>query len=142
LPSYRERWVVVMGRVTVATQWIDFNEPAFRLREMNLQAPNGTGWHRYQIISVVRDDRLAEYQEDLGPREDFSADEFEIPGGVWDSLTGKGEILHTVAELRAYAAAHRQEGSFPSGTSITVVRLCLRPTLPRACMTTGRRSER
>jgi len=79
---------------------------------MNRQTPDGTGWHRYQIISVVRDDRLAEYQEDLGPRENFSADEFEIPGGVWDSLTGKGEILHTVAELQAYAAAHRQEGSF------------------------------
>ena len=104
--------MVVMGQVTVATQWINSNEPAFRLREMNRQAPDGTGWHRYQIISVVRDDRLAEYEEDLGPREGFSADEFEIPGGVWDPATGKGQILHTVAELQAYAAAHRQEGSF------------------------------
>ena len=78
---------------------------------MNRQAPDGTGWHRYQIISVVRDDRLAEYEEDLGPREGFSADEFEIPGGVWDPATGKGQILHTVAELQAYAAAHRQGGS-------------------------------
>ena len=104
--------MVVMGQVTVATQWINSNEPAFRLREMNRQAPSGSGWHRYQIISVVRDDRLAEYEEDLGPREGFSADEFEIPGGVWDPATGKGQILHTVAELQAYAAAHRQEGSF------------------------------
>ena len=72
-------------------------EPCFRLSEINLQA--GHGWHRYQILTVVRADRLARHHVDLGPRELFPCEEFHLIGGfITDD--GKIEIVHTVDELR------------------------------------------
>jgi len=86
-----------------ATITISLDEPAVSLSELNLQAPDSKGWRRYQIIYVVRRDRIAEYREDLGLREAFIANEFRIPGGVYDEKTGAIECLHTVGELRDIA---------------------------------------
>ena len=46
---------------------------------------------------------MAEYREDLGPKESFTADAFRIPGGVWDAKTRRMEVLHSVGELREIA---------------------------------------
>jgi hypothetical protein len=46
---------------------------------------------------------MAEYREDLGAKEDFTADAFRIPGGVWDAATRRMEVLHSVGELREIA---------------------------------------
>ena len=61
---------------------ISYDEPALSLWEGNLQSPGNRGWHRYQIIRVIRKDRPATYREDLGIMEAFAADQFYIPGGV------------------------------------------------------------
>ena len=96
-----------MNKLIGAAIEVHLDEPAFNLVEMNLQAPDSSGWRRYQIISVVRGQRLAEYREDLGAAKDFTADAFRIPGGVWDAVTRRMEVLHSVGELREVAEAIR-----------------------------------
>ena len=92
-----------MTKLISATVDVHLDEPAFNLTEVNLQAPDNSGWRRYQIIFVVRGERMAEYREDLGPKESFTADSFRIPGGVWDASTRRMEVLHSVGELREIA---------------------------------------
>ena len=92
-----------MSKLISAAIEVHLDEPAFNLSEVNLQAPDNSGWRRYQIIYVVRGERMAEYREDLGPKDDFSADSFRIPGGVWDANTKRMEVLHSVGELREIA---------------------------------------
>jgi hypothetical protein len=96
-----------MSKLVSAAIEVHLDEPAFNLVELNLQSPDNSGWRRYQIISVVRGERLAEYREDLGAAKDFSADAFRIPGGVWDAFTRRMEVLHSVGELREVAEAVR-----------------------------------
>jgi hypothetical protein len=96
-----------MSKLISAAIEVHLDEPAFNLVELNLQSPDNTGWRRYQIISVVRGERLAEYREDLGPAENFTADAFRIPGGVWDATTRRMEVLHSVGELRQIAEVIR-----------------------------------
>ena len=96
-----------MNKLIGAAIEVHLDEPAFNLVEMNLQAPDSSGGRRYQIISLVRGQRLAEYREDLGAAKDFTADAFRIPGGVWDAVTRRMEVLHSVGELREVAEAIR-----------------------------------
>jgi hypothetical protein len=96
-----------MSKLISAAIEVHLDEPAFNLVELNLQSPDNTGWRRYQIISVVRGERLAEYREDLGPADNFTADAFRIPGGVWDATTRRMEVLHSVGELRQIAEVIR-----------------------------------
>jgi hypothetical protein len=93
-----------------ATLEVSFDEPAFNLSELVQPTPS-SGPHRFQIILVVRGDSLAEYRLDLGPANDFSTPEFRIPGGVVDEVTGRGEILHTVGELKDIADMLRQRAA-------------------------------
>ena len=92
-----------MSKLISAAIEVHLDEPAFNLSEVNLQAPDNSGWRRYQIIYVVRGERMAEYREDLGPKDNFAADSFRIPGGVWDANTKRMEVLHSVGELREIA---------------------------------------
>ena len=92
-----------MSKLISAAIEVHLDEPAFNLSEVNLQAPDNSGWRRYQIIYVVRGERMAEYREDLGPKDNFTADAFRIPGGVWDASTNRMEVLHSVGELREIA---------------------------------------
>ena len=86
-----------------STLVIDKDEPCFNLSELNqLSPPPDQALHRFQIILVVRNDRLAEYRQDLGPTSKYTRPEFRIPGGV-EVGHGRVEILHTVAELQEVA---------------------------------------
>lgn len=85
------------------------DEPCLQLEEMNKPGPPGKGWRRYQRVIVVRNDRPAEYEVDLGAREDFDHEEINVQGAVQDAVTGKVEILHTVAELKEIADFLRAE---------------------------------
>lgn len=92
-----------MGQLIAATLAVRMDEPCFGLSEVNLQAPGSRGWRRFQVLQVVRGDRLAECRLDLGPAKGFKVEQFRIPGGVVDETTGRAEILHTVGELRDIA---------------------------------------
>ena len=101
-----------MSNLIAATIEVSLDEPCFYLREVNLQSPDFHGWHRYQLLTVVRYEKFAEYIEDLGPRELYpTSDQFGIPGGVVDQQTQHVEILHTVGELRDIADVLRGERS-------------------------------
>ena len=89
-----------MSNLIVGTNVVSLDEPCFGLSEVELQSPGSRGFRRYQIMYVVRGDRLAEMRRDLGPAKKFkSAQQFRVPGGIIDEKTGKGEIVHTVGEL-------------------------------------------
>lgn len=91
---------------------VSLDEGAFSLKELNLLPPSSKGLRRYQIIQVVRGERLAEYKNDLGPAKSFQAEEFQILGGVVDAVTGRGETLHTVGELQDMANHMRRSKPF------------------------------
>ena len=77
------------------------DEPCALLVEVNLPAPDSRSVRRYQLLTVVRDDKLVECRVDLGPREQFSAPQFRVLGG-WGN-----HIDHTVGELRDIAEFQR-----------------------------------
>lgn len=88
----------------LATPVISNDEPCFMLVEEHIQAPNASGFRRYQIITVVRNDELVEWHHDMGPAKKFkNIDMFRIPGGVRDPETQRLYIEHTVGELRDIA---------------------------------------
>ena len=86
---------VAANKVRPVTLAIHEDEKAWALRERIL-ALDGP-YRRYQVITVVRDDELAEWWNDLGPEADFTAPEVEIP-----SL-----FVHSVAQLRDMADTYR-----------------------------------
>ena len=92
---------MVRSALSLATFYILQDEPALSLVEMNLQSLGSRGWHRYQIIRVIRNDRPAEFREDMGLATAFTAGQFRIPGAVIDGKTVYLE--HTVGELRGIA---------------------------------------
>ena len=91
--------------VLTSTFAVRNDEPCALLVEVNLPAPDSKSVRRYQLITVVRDDKLAECRVDLGARENFTAAQFRIPGG-WGN-----HIDHTVGELRDIAEWQRNGGS-------------------------------
>ena len=63
------------------------DEPAFMLAELDLVRPPSHQWHRYQVITVNRDDTLTDWWHDLGPSEQFTAGPIAIPG-IWEESVG------------------------------------------------------
>lgn len=87
-----------MSRLILGTNAVSMDEPCFVLKELHEQSPGSRGWRRYQIIKVMRADRVAEFRRDLGPARRFKVEQFCIPGGVVDEA-GRIEIVCTVGEL-------------------------------------------
>ena len=88
-----------MTKLLYGTQYVLLDEPCLGLYEMNLQAPDSSGFRRYQIIYVMRGDKPAEMRKDMGKAKSFTANQFRIPGGAKDEVTGRYYIEHTVGEL-------------------------------------------
>lgn len=82
------------------------DEPCFNLAEVNLMSPKDGKWHRYQIVVVIRNDKLAEYRKDMGLVKKFKAHQFRVMGGVIDN--NKIDILETVGTLRQEADQMRE----------------------------------
>ena len=97
-------------RLQYGTHYVAEDEPCLGLYEMNLQSPESRGFHRYQIIFVMRGDRPAEYRRDMGLV--TKADQLRILGGVRDDVTRKFYIEHTVGELREIADQRRMNSLF------------------------------
>jgi len=90
-------------RLVIATDKVNEDEPCTMLREEI--ANNHLGKRRrYQIIKVVRGDRIAEFRRDLGKAEAFKANPFQIPG-----CGGDGIPVHNVGELVEIANYLREE---------------------------------
>ena len=85
--------------VALGTTYVLKDEPCYGLFELNYQSPGNKGFHRYQIIQVIRGDQIAEYRKDLGKAKKFKGvDQFRIPGGI-RRPDGKIVIVHKVGEL-------------------------------------------
>jgi CRISPR/Cas system-associated protein Cas10 (large subunit of type III CRISPR-Cas system) len=86
------------------TRLVSDDEMCFSLREIN-KPSSKKGMHRFQELRIVRQDRLVTAYVDLGPAYMFKADPIFIPGG--QVVNGRGEVWHTVAELREIAEEFR-----------------------------------
>lgn len=86
-------------RLLLGTDYATTEEPIWALKELNQPAADFKSTRRWQILTIVRGDKMVELRRDLGPAESFAVDEFAIPGGVADPVTGHIYIEHTVGEL-------------------------------------------
>ena len=91
-----------MPELVVSTAYISGDEKANSLQEIHLQSPGSRGFHRYRLIIVNRDGKLAEFREDMGLASSFKGiRQFNIPSfGTWE---------HSVAELLDIADTLRNE---------------------------------
>ena len=101
-----------MAKLRYGTHFVLEDEPCLGLFEMNLQSPGNRGWHRYQILYVMRTDHPSEFRRDMGLAKKFKANQFRIPGGAWDETTQKYYVEHTVGELVEMANDMREFPSF------------------------------
>lgn len=92
-----------MPEIMPATSYILPDEPCCSLSELNELAPDFHTMRRYQILHVVRNDRLAEYRTDLGLASDFRTLPFQIVGGFKDGNTGRIYIEETVGGMKDMA---------------------------------------
>ena len=78
---------------------IQDDDPCFFLSEVNLNAPDSRGFHRYEILILLYNYELAEYRRNLGAEIMFSAEQIRIPGGEI-MPDGRIEVWETVGRLR------------------------------------------
>ncbi len=88
-------------KLTIPATTVSGNEKALSYQEVNLQSPGNHGFHRYRIILVNRDGKLAEFRQDMG--------ESKLYGGVWHPITIPSLWEHTVDELMDIADYLRGE---------------------------------
>jgi len=98
-----------MAKIYIGTTFVTDDEPCLNLKEVNQRTPDSKGIHRYQVITVIRQDRPVEYRLDLGPAKKFKAHEFNIPGGAVNETTGKIYVEETIGRLRDLADHLRSE---------------------------------
>jgi len=110
--------------IIIGTSAVNLDEPCLGLYELDYQSPGNKGFHRYQIILVMRDDKPAEFRKDLGRSKKFKGiDQFRIPGGAMDETTQKWHIEHTVGELINIANTIRGKPSFDKRELIGVEKI-------------------
>ena len=98
-----------MTELIQATTYVLGDEKALALYEVNLMTPLGR--RRQEIIWVVRDDKLAEYREDMGKV--TKEDEIRIPS----------YLEHTVNELREMASQMKLKPLFDKRELVGVDRI-------------------
>lgn len=94
-----------MAKILYGTSWISEDEPCLGLFEIHEQSPGSYGFHRYQIIYVMRGDKPAEYRLDMGLVKDdwLDTDTIRVLGGGYDEDEDKYYVEHTVGECREMA---------------------------------------
>jgi hypothetical protein len=85
-------------------------EPCLELVEVERASlvPGG-GLRRFQIVRVVRNDRVWEYMRDLGPAASIPVPSFIMKGHV-ELTSGRVEVLETVERLQDWAEDIRVNG--------------------------------
>lgn len=86
---------------------ISKDEPCYFLAEELRQSPGSKGFHRYQMLTVVRNDELVKARIDMGPAGAIMAKPIQILGGVINPLTRHIEIFYTVAQMQEMAEQER-----------------------------------
>ena len=99
----------IKDKITPTTLNVRKDEPCYLLVEMILPAANYQGRRRWQILTVIRDDKLTEHWYDMGPASQFRSEPIRILGGYVDEVTGTIWIEHTVAELMEIADWYREQ---------------------------------
>lgn len=104
-----EEWKPITALTEVLTaptvHRIHTDEPCHYFAELNLMPFDGTAPHRFQCFVVLRQNpRSNEYERvqfrrDLGLAVLYSKEEFQIPGGVQNDITGKFRVLVTVGKM-------------------------------------------
>ena len=94
-------WFTSGHAIEVRTRVVTDDEPCYLLAELNRPSLTYKSRSRYQMLWVVRGDRLVTAHVYLGPAASFAHDQFQIPGG--EISEGRGKVWHTVAELREIA---------------------------------------
>ena len=92
-----------MPNIIPITTTILGSEKAIALYEMHLQSPGNRGFHRYQIIDVVRDGKQARFQRDMGLAKKYKGVKYlRIPSLLEytvDTLMGWAEELRNETEI-------------------------------------------
>ena len=91
-----------MSKIYPITLTITPGEKAMGLYEINEQSPGSRGIHRYQVILVNRNDKLAEFIIDMGKEELWRNKRFINIPAVWE---------HSVSELQFIADQIRDEST-------------------------------
>lgn len=91
------------GAFDAVVRIVTEDEPCYLLAELNLLNASNMARHRYQVLKVVRNDRLVTAYIDLGLASFYKADQVTVPGGYVDDATGRGYVFSTVGELREIA---------------------------------------
>ena len=87
-----------MNKLMIVAQTINGNEKAMGLFETHEQAPDYSGFHRYQVIYVVRDGRVAEWRKDMGLARNFKGiNQLRIPSFMEHTVD---ELMNLADELR------------------------------------------
>jgi len=87
-----------MSSLVRIAQTILGNEKAMELKEVNEKSPDQKGFHRYQVVTVVRDDNLAEFRTDMGSTKLWNGvREIRIPGLLEYTVD---ELKNVADELR------------------------------------------
>jgi hypothetical protein len=100
-----------MPNLTVGTDYVSNDEFCVSLVEVKLVTPDKQAWNRYQIIYVIRNDKVAEYRTDMGLASNYFADEFRIASAIGDEATGDVELTVRVGEARDIADGLREDRS-------------------------------
>lgn len=101
--SIPEGTTVASAGIRPVTVTIHEDELAFWLVELNLVRAPSRQWHRWQVVTVNRNDVLTDWWFDLGPQEDF-------PGVPPIAIPGLFE--ESVANLRDLAERRRNTDTF------------------------------
>ncbi len=105
------------------TTWISNDEGAYGLQELDLQIEGSLGWHRWQIIRVMRNDQFATWFKDMGPRELYNADQIKILSGYpvraggqiqYRTVDTVGQLKDAANELRALPPYQQVMGLEPN----------------------------
>ena len=113
--------------LSLSTNVVFDDEPCFELAEVNKVLPMpvhaGGGLRRFQVIRVIRGDRIWEHLRDMGPASAFKTEPFLFPGAVSDG-SGRWNVLETVGRLKDAAENFRviQNGPGARGEPLDLVK--------------------
>ena len=84
------------------------DEPCWRLVEMNLPPPDNRAQHRYQLIQVLRNDKLVYVRIDMGLASDWDTETFSILTLGQCSVAKAQEIADEKREDHYWRRFHRE----------------------------------